>query len=294
MAEKSGIAWCDDTANGWGGCCEVRLVVRTIDGRFIPMPSECDNCYAKIFMANRQGFNGKDASHPVLWGDPHTTPRHKFKYLPTFLPNQEREAMRTGRRLVFCFSLSDVFEEHPMVGPWRNEFFELVDRTPHLDYLLLTKRPQNVLRMVPGAWIQRWPEHVWVGTSTGTQESLDRRMYYLDAWRDIGVPVRFLSIEPQLGEIDVRPAIDSGANWIITGGESGSDTGLDRPRIDANLDWFRRVRDDCGDANVAYFHKQHGGRRPGGDATLDGQLWHQWPDTGLGPVGGVRAAGQLI
>jgi protein gp37 len=286
MAENSNIDWTDDTLNVWIGCVEVRLVAP--GGRHVP--SECDNCYAKLFAATRMGYSGRDPDRPLLWGNPKTTPRHQTRNWRQVLRRSRRVAQAGGRRLVFAFSLSDVFEEHPQLGPWRAEFLELVETCPELDFLLLTKRPQNITRMVPAAWLRRWPPHVWAGTSAGTAESLRVRLPHLERLAELGVPVRFVSDEPTLEDFDPTPALRTGVvNWWITGGESGSDAGLDRPRINADPDWFRRKRDACLEYNVAYFHKQAGGRRPGTGKELDGRLWHQWPDTGLGPVGGVRA-----
>lgn len=284
MAENSKISWCDDTANGWIGCNEVRLVLP--DGTHVP--SECDNCYARILAYNRMGYNGHDSTHPVLWGNPKLTPRHRTKYVAGLLPKLDAQARAHGRRLVFAFSLSDVFEDHPQLGPWRAEFFDLVERTWFLDYLMLTKRPQNVLHMTPPTWRQRWPQNVWIGTSAGTQAAMDRRAPHLGDIRAAGAPVAFLSMEPLLDLTDPIEAIEKhGVNWIITGGESG--TGVDRPRIDADLDWYRLARDVAVKYGVAFFHKQGSGPRPGTNPELDGRLWHQWPDTGLGLVGGVRA-----
>lgn len=286
MAENSGISWTDDTLNHWGGCQEVRLVTSL----GIAVPSECDNCYARWHMLHRMGYNDRDAEHPVVWGPPKTTPRHRFQYVEALMPKLDKQAAETGRRLVFSFSLSDLFEEHPQLGPWRAEFFEWVERYTNLDYQFLTKRPQNVHRMVPGAWLRNWPAHVWLGTSAGTQEAMARRARYLAEARDWGARVTFLSMEPLLERTDPTEAIVKyGVNWLIDGGESGSDEGVDRPRINADLDWFRYTRDVAWSLGVPYFHKQHGGRRSGGDAALDGRLHHGFPDTGLGKMGGVRA-----
>lgn len=313
MAENSAIDWTDDTLNGWIGCVEVRIAMsadqaaqieaaggvvyaRTIDGRTIySYPSECDNCYAKVQARGRMGYNDHDAAHPVVWGDPHTTPRHLTKYWPALMPKLEALAASTGRRLVFSFSLSDIFEHHEQVVPWRERFLALVEECPNLDFQLLTKRPQNVHRMVPGAWLRNWPEHVWIGTSAGTQAAMDRRAPYLSEMRAWGAPVAFLSMEPLLERTDPTAAIEKyGVNWIITGGESGA--GTDRPRIDANPDWFRHARDVAVAHRVAFFHKQSGGPKPGTGKELDGRLWHQFPNTDLGQVGGVRAdaSAQLI
>lgn len=282
MAENSKIAWCDDTFNGWIGCEEVRL---KHEGFLVP--SECDNCYAKFLAFNRMGYNGNTL--PVLWGPKATTPRHKTSKTYWNKPDAwEKIAAKNGRRLVFCFSLSDWAEDHPMVGQWRKDLFDIIERCPHLDFQLLTKRPVNIKRMIPDSWKSSFPQNVWMGTSTGTQIGFDLRWKYLAECRDMGAPVTFLSMEPLLESIDPSPALKSGAvNWIITGGESGG--GSDRPRINATMDWFRLIRDVTVENETAFLHKQFGGSRPGGDASIDGRLWHQFPTASTGALGGVRA-----
>lgn len=285
MAENSKISWTDDTVNVHIGCVEVVLHVAGVR-----VPSECDNCYAKTLVGGRMGYNGRDADHPVVWGNPKHTPRVQTKYWRGALAKWDREAWAHGRTLVFAYSLSDWAEEHPMVGPWRNDFLNVVEMTPNLDYLLLTKRPQNALRMVPQSWKQNWPKHVWLGTSAGTQAAWNRRVPYLEDWAAVGVPVRFVSDEPTLEAIDPGTALERGVvNWYIQGGESGSDQGIDRPRIAADPAWFKATRDRCLAAGVAYFFKQSSATRPGQGTYLDGREWHQWPDTKQGRVGGVRA-----
>jgi protein gp37 len=284
VAENSAISWTDDTASPWRGCQEVRIVLP--DGSTVP--SECDKCYARnLTRGPRMGYDGHDADHPDVWGNPKTTPRLRNKYPQAMLRKINRQAQEEGRRLLFTASMSDLFEEHPMVTSWRNDYLTWCELATHVDHLFLTKRPQNVLRMVPQHWLMNWPQNVWLGYSAGTQAAMGRRAKYGDRWRAFGVPVVFVSIEPQLEPVDATLVIECGANWLITGGESGADNVPgERDRIDASVDWFRGVRDV---AVVAFFHKQHGGIRPGGDARIDGRHWHQWPDTHLGTVGGVRA-----
>ena len=294
MAENSAISWTDDTASPWRGCVEVRIVLP--DGTHVP--SECDKCYARnLTLGPKMGYDGHDADHPLLWGNPKTTVRLRNKYPQAMLRKINRQARDEGRRLLFTASMSDLFEDHPMVGPWREEYLTWCELATYVDHLFLTKRPQNALRMVPQHWLDHWPQNVWLGYSAGTMAALGRRAKWGERWRAFGVPVVFVSIEPQLEWIDAKLAIDCGANWLITGGESGDDdVPGERDRMAADMDWFRSVRDVCLQEGVAFFHKQHGGKRPGGDARIDGRLWHQWPDTTLGVVGGVRAmpGAQLI
>jgi protein gp37 len=307
MAESSKIAWTDNTVNVWIGCQEVRLglsaaqatlvkasggvVVEetTADGRVVFfVPSECDGCYARTFVTNRMGYNGTVSERPVVWGNPKTTPRIQTKYWRAALRRWNVEAAKSGRLLVFSFSLSDWAEEHPALRPWRDEFLRVVEECENLDFQLLTKRPQNILRMVPESWRRAWPKNVWVGTSAGTQRAWDLRVPYLYDVRAAGAPVCFVSMEPLL-EL-VIPDGDH-INWIITGGESGNGSPT-RARMDADPNWFRLTRIWCAERNVAFFHKQGSGARPGTNPEIDGRLWHQFPLTDAAvpsSVGGVRA-----
>jgi protein gp37 len=163
----------------------------------------------------------------------------------------DREAGAAGvHRRVFCASLADVFEDRPELVAWRDDLFTLVGRTPHLDWLLLTKRPENVRRMVPwgddGLGSHYWP-NAWIGTSVEDRKSGVPR---IDILRTIPAAVRFLSVEPlveDLGPIDL-----TGIGWVICGGESGNDAQPMHP------DWARSIRDQCVAAGVPFLFKQWG------------------------------------
>jgi protein gp37 len=180
-----------------------------------------------------------------------------------------REAEREGLpRRVFCASLADVFDNQ-VPAEWRRDLWLLISATPHLDWLLLTKRPQNITKMLPRmasvpGLMWPWP-NVWLGTTVENQEEADRRIQHL-----LAVPAarRFLSCEPLLGPVDlrgwlyhfgtertggVRPRSD--LHWVICGGESGPGA---RPM---HPDWARSLRDQCKAAGVAFFMKQMGGVR---------------------------------
>src|SRR5581483_10937070 len=123
----------------------------------LKVSEECRNCYAEG-IASRYGMK--------LWGPVETTIRRTFgpkHWHEPLLWN--REAKQQGhRRSVFCSSMADVFEDHPALESERQKLWTLIQQTPHLNWLLLTKRPQNILAMVP--WQQGcWPDNVWMGTS---------------------------------------------------------------------------------------------------------------------------------
>lgn len=262
MAENTAIEWADRTFNPWIGCTKVSPA--------------CDHCYAESW-ARRTG-------QPQLWqGERRRTTASNWQQPLKW----NRKAEQTGRRdRVFCASLADVFDNQ--VPPeWRADLWSLIGETPHLDWLLLTKRPQNARAMIQAArrdilgspdiedqhvdW--PWP-NVWLGTTVENQAEADRRIPHL-----LAVPARvhFLSCEPLLGPVDLtditwpkdRPTFPetddlsdarsalhlvegSRIDWVITGGESGPGARPSHP------DWFRTLRDQCAATGVTFFHKQNG------------------------------------
>ena len=213
----------DHTFNPWAGCQKVS------DG--------CKFCYAERLVG------------PSLWGPEGQRRGHSDVYWQK--PDRWHEqALREGRRIrVFCGSICDVFEDWPDVVRHRERLWGVVARTTALDWQLLTKRPQNISRMVPPGWMeQQWPDHVWIGTSTEDQERAVHRAAELV---QIPAQIRFLSVEPLLEPIPNLPL--DGIRWVIVGGESGSQRAMD-------LAWARDVRDQCANAGVPFFMKQLGGR----------------------------------
>lgn len=200
----------------------------------------CQHCYAETFVTGRFKL-------PV-WGPASTTERVKTKAAWVNVTRWNKAAKAAGvRRKVFVASLADVFEDHPMLPKWRADFLALLERCTSLDVQLLTKRPENVVRMVPSAWLDSWPAHIWVGA---TAEDRKRMIERTEALRAIPALVRFLSCEPlleNLGSMDL-----TGIDWAIIGGESG--TGA-RP---FNLDWARSIIEECRKSDAAIFVKQLG------------------------------------
>lgn len=173
---------------------------------------------------------------------------------------------------MFCCSLADVFErkpDQPVLDEWRAELFELVENTPALTWQLLTKRPKNVLKMVPKRWRSGFPSHVWVGATVENQKYADIRLPHL---MKIPSRVRFLSCEPLIGEIVIKGAFPE---WVIAGGESGGGARATNP------DHIRSLLNQCKAKGVPFFFKQwgvhdHEGKRVGkknAGAILDGVRW---------------------
>lgn len=222
MARDSKIEWTHHTFNPWWGCTKVSAA--------------CKHCYAETW-AKRLGRD--------IWGA--KAPRRFFTdhhWKEPLRWNLEAKQERRHRR-VFCASMADVFEKRKELDPWREHLWALIEATPNLDWLLLTKRPHFVSDFAP--W-SAWPSNVWLGTTVETQRWAEKRIEKLT---ENGAVVRFLSCEPLLGPLDLRPWL-SELDWIISGGESGPKA---RPM---NPSWLRDLRDQCLDAQVAFHFKQWG------------------------------------
>lgn len=287
--KNSKIEWTDHTFNPWVGCTRVS--------------PGCQHCYAETLMADRY--------KKVKWGPQGARVRTSAAYWKQPLKwNREAEAAGVRRR-VFCASLADVFEDKAdqayEMANWREELWNLVQATPWLDWLVLTKRPENVRPMVPFAMEGNpyselaWPHNIWIGTSVENQQQADKRIPEL---LRIPAVVRFLSVEPLLGPVDLsnyqpfiqndpRPyrraaGILSGhISWVIVGGESGPDA---RPM---HRDWARSVRDQCVEAGVPFFFKQNGEWLHWEDAPSD-QPYSWLQKNGEMRRVGKKAAGRLL
>jgi len=255
MGANTAIEWCDATFNPWWGCTRVSPA--------------CDHCYAAAW-AHRLGMD-------ELWD---STKRRTFGAEHWALPIRwNRSAERQGKRLrVFCASMADVFDKDAPSHE-RENLWDIIEDTPHLDWLLLTKRIANAERMLPAGWLQDPRPNVWLGATVVTQEEADR-----DVPKLLRIPAafRFLSCEPLLelisldhewlvgeyfghsedchddlcalngdfyscaGQLFETPAV----HWVIVGGESG------REAREMNPDWARYLREQCQSTGAAFFMKQ--------------------------------------
>ena len=252
MGENSKIEWTDHTFNPWIGCTKVS------DG--------CKHCYAEQMMDKHW--------KKVQWGPQGA--RVKTSEAKWREPFKWDAAHNGARKRVFCASLADVFEDNPQVEEWRVRLLDMVETTPNLDWLLLTKRPQNVLRMVPQRWLEYFPKNIWIGTSVENQKAADER---IPALVKIPAVVKFLSCEPLLENVDLDlrgrnyGIGDQYVNWVICGGESG--TGA-RPM---SADWARSIRDQCVQSDVPFLFKQWSGvNKKSAGRLLDGVEWNQFPE----------------
>ncbi|PWJ81560.1 protein gp37 [Pseudaminobacter salicylatoxidans] len=266
MGEITAISWCDATFNPWIGCTKVSPA--------------CDGCYAEALMDKRYGR--------VQWGAPGKGNGTRVRTSPGNWSKPkawDRKAAASGKRpFVFCSSLADVFDNQVPVE-WRRDLFDLIRATPNLTWLLLTKRPQLIVRLYEEAqrlkedgtrWTSTlprersaWPRNAAIGTTIEDQERAElNEPHLLYATDRLKPAFNFLSCEPLLGPLmpwtptilartmdlighaDV-PSID----WVITGGET--DQGMHKARP-SHPSWFRAIRDRCAAAGVPFHHKQNG------------------------------------
>lgn len=281
MGESTSIAWCNHTFNPWWGCTRVS--------------PGCEHCYAEAF-AKRCGIRWGPRAERKLFGEKHWAEPVKWNRL----------ALRDDvRRRVFCAPMADVFEDRPDLAVERAKLWALIEATPSLDWLLLTKRPENWRRMVPPSWLTEPRPNVWALTTAEDQERADQRIQQL---LQIPAVVRGVSYEPALGPVDFsrslrcgRAALGDdarnafspdlydcarcghmigdhagpnaecldcvGLDWLIVGGESGPG------RRDLNVEWVESVARQCAAAGVPLFVKQDSGGRPGMQGRLSAALW---------------------
>ena len=247
MADKSKIEWTDSTWNPITGCS--------------PVSPACGNCYA-----SRQIRSGRT---PAVHGS------KDFEKV-TFHPSRLGIPLHWKKpRRIFVCSMGDLFHED-VRHEWIAQVFEVTRQAPRHTYMFLTKRPvamkHHYLQWLNNSLCADVPSNIWLGVTVENQEMADDRIPVL---LDTHAEKRFISIEPMLGPVDLRrylPVIaghdryhweGGDLDWIILGPENGPGK---RPM---NLDWARRVRDDCQAAGVPFFYK-------GGP--LDGIEHHHFPE----------------
>lgn len=183
MTTESKIQWTDHTYNPWQGCKHVS--------------AGCDNCYM---------FRDK-----ARWGEKGGTVKRSVK--ATF----NKPLTWHAPAKVFTCSWSDFFIQQ--ADEWRAEAWDIIRRTPHLTYQILTKRPERIMECLPPDWGDEGYPNVWIGVSAANQDEYEARAYYLD---NIAAEVVFISFEPLIEHIAVNPALR--LDWAIIGGESGNGT----------------------------------------------------------------------
>lgn len=291
MAENTKIEWANHTFNPWFGCQKVG--------------PGCDHCYAEGW-AKRSGLvqwgPGTDRRRsseanwrkPIKWNRQAEIQHNAWQAFKETHPGlTDAQLVEAGfakpeRPRVFCASLADVFD-NAVPDAWRMDLFSLIAKTPYLDWLLVTKRVGNVMRMCSGDGLMfdMIADRVWLGVTICNQEEADRDIPKL---MQIPAKVRWLSMEPLLGPVDLSQWLDliqyeDGAawmrrnighlhdmlDWVVVGGESGPHA---RPM---NPDWAYELRDQCDAADVPFLFKQWGEWATAGNrsfGTVKGEVRH--------------------
>jgi len=294
MSANTKIEWADHTFNPWEGCQKVG--------------PGCDHCYAEHRNAR---FAGGQA---INWGP--GAPRRRTSEANWRKPlawnaNHEAFLAAHGRRQrVFCASLADVFD-NAVDREWRDDLATVILSTPNLDWLLLTKRIGNAGEMLGEMFLDGPPDNLWLGATIVNPEEADR-----DITKLLAVParVRFLSMEPLLGPVDLGlmcenwsddivmdpetgarecckkcdyTGVGNAIDWVIVGGESGPNA---RPM---HPDWARSLRDQCQAAGVPFMFKQWGEYGPASEGfARNGDVVHEY---GVWSVRmGKKAAGRML
>lgn len=216
--EKSKIQWTDATVNFWTGCKKVS--------------PGCKFCY----MYRDKERYGKDPA-TVLRTAPATF-NAALKW--------------NDSKRIFTCSWSDFFIED--ADTWRDDAWDVIRKTPHHQWQILTKRPERIAQSLPHDWGEGW-DNVWLGVSVESQEQVHR----IETLSKIPAKIRFISAEPLIGPIDLTGIknLATHFHWCIIGGESGNDLGkyLYRP---CDLEWITKLIDDLNSASVQVFVKQTG------------------------------------
>jgi len=235
---KTKIRWTNLSWNVWSGCVQVS--------------PGCARCYAMTLAENKRGTkgfpNGFDLTY--RW--------HKL--------NDPLKLKQPAR--IFVNSMTDLFFEQV---PDENilKVFDVMNKCHELGkghlFQILTKRSARMLELAPKI---NWTPNIWMGVSVENHRWTTR----LNDLVQVPAHIRFVSVEPLLGPVDLKPWIDR-LHWIITGGETDP-KGKWRPM---DIQWVRDIRDVCVAAGVAFFHKQGNGYRSEMNPDLDGERWEQYP-----------------
>jgi len=238
MADKSSIEWTNSTWNPVTGCTKIS--------------PGCDNCYAERFAERFRNV----PDHPFESGFDLTLRPERLKQ-----PIQWKQ-----RRMIFVNSMSDLFHKNVPLE-FVDRVFKTMETANHHTFQLLTKRSSRFRDYINRRYqTTSAPRHIWLGVSVEDAQRKSR----INHLRSAAATVRFLSIEPLIGPVGTLDL--DGIHWVIVGGESGPRS---RP---ISQEWVRDIRDQCVEANVAFFFKQWGGYRPkSGGRELDGREWNEFP-----------------
>ncbi|MFP3606067.1 DUF5131 family protein [Paraburkholderia sp. SIMBA_053] len=242
MTTVSSIEWTEQTWNPTVGCTKIS--------------PGCKHCYAEG-MARRLKAMG--------------TPGYENGFSLTLLPTRLEDPLKRKRPTTyFVNSMSDLFHDR-VPDAYIEQVFDVIARTPHHTYQILTKRAPRMARYFRKRVV---PANAWLGVSV---EDRKYGVPRIDHLRTIDATIRFLSVEPLLqdvGELDL-----SDIHWVIVGGESGPKA---RPM---KTEWALSIQRQCEEQKVAFFFKQWGGwgadgkkrAKAANGRLLDGRTWDEMP-----------------
>lgn len=254
MAIHSAIEWTDATWNPVTGCTKIS--------------PGCKNCYAETFAERWRGTPG----HPYEQGFDLKLWPERLK-----LPIAWKEPKR-----IFVNSMSDLFHKD-VPDEFITKVFETMLEAKHHIFQVLTKRSERMMTWTRNHFLKNGkvtlPPHIWLGVSVENEEYVWRTRYL----QRTAAKVRFLSVEPLLGPVNLTPSRLRGIHWVIVGGESGPGA---RPM---DVEWARKLRKQCHEADVAFFFKQWGAYNVKGEHVgkkhagrlLDGRTWNELPERGM-------------
>jgi len=234
MAFQSAIEWTQSTWNPVTGCTKLSL--------------GCRNCYAERMAKRLQAMGQRNY-------------RNGFRL--TCHPDLVDLPLRWKQpKMVFVNSMSDLFHAEVPLG-FIQRIFATMGRARHHVFQILTKRADRLAELSP---LVDWAENIWMGVTVESALYKDR----IDVVRTSGAFLKFLSLEPLLGELGELDL--TGIDWVIVGGESGPGA---RPM---SVQWVRDIRNQCVSSDLPFFFKQWGGvnKRKSG-RVLDGRTWDQMP-----------------
>jgi protein gp37 len=276
LAEKSSIEWTDSTWNPVTGCTKIS--------------PGCKHCYAETFAERFRGVPG----HPYeqgfdlkLWPERLEMPLRWSTTLSSrgLVEKEPKTRLAEGspRRMIFVNSMSDLFHER-VPDEYIQQVFDVMIKANQHTFQLLTKRSERMMewtrenyRFVNEKMNGRLllPKHIWLGVSVENQKYTSRITHL----QQVPACVRFLSIEPLLGPVELNASLLRGIHWVIVGGESGHKA---RPM---NPDWAISIQRRCREQGVPFFFKQWGafnaeGEKVGKKAAgriLKGRTWDEMP-----------------
>ncbi|OFY39331.1 MAG: hypothetical protein A2X18_07195 [Bacteroidetes bacterium GWF2_40_14] len=212
--------------------------------------SGCKFCYAEVMalrlkaMGQEKYKNGFELTlHPDVINEPYTWKKGK---------------------MIFVNSMSDLFHEKLPIE-YIQQIFKVIKENPHHVFQVLTKRADILRYYDSEGWLE-WPHNLWMGVTVENKDVMGR----IENLRNTGARVKFLSCEPLLSSL---PDMNlQGIDWVIVGGESGR---TPRPMKE---EWVLGIKEQCQNANVAFYFKQWGGtNKKKAGKMLEGKVYNEMP-----------------